>query len=196
MSGNSSEMIAQVNPLTGEIIGRVDRNQAHADGTWHASIHVWVVDRNNDVLFQQRNAESHFMPSLWDISAAGHIDEGEDGLREVQEELGVTPPANELTKHGYLELQHNIPPIHNREWARLYLWKTNLSLSDFTFPDGEVQALAAVPLEDFEDFINGETLALSVLRNGKITTELISGEKVVPQIDSYWAGVRKMLALG
>ena len=191
----SSEMIAQVHPLTGEVVGRVDRSQAHLDGTWHASIHVWIVDRNNDVLFQQRHSTSRFMPSLWDISAAGHIDVDEDGLREVQEELGVTPPAAEITKRGYLELQYNPHPVYNREWARMYLWKTKLTLADFNFNDGEVQALAAVPLEDFEDFIKGETLLLPVLRGGKVSTELISGEKVVPQIDSYWTGVKKILGV-
>ncbi len=77
------------NNPTGEIKEKV---QAHEDGEFHRTAHVWVINDNNELLLQKRSASKKSHPNCWDISGAGHIREGEsviDGaIRELKEELG------------------------------------------------------------------------------------------------------------
>ena len=70
------------------------RKQVHRDGDWHRSVHVWVVDLvRREVVLQQRSPHKDTFPNRWDISAAGHIENGADSketaIRELAEELGV-----------------------------------------------------------------------------------------------------------
>ena len=183
-----------VDELTGDEIGSVDREMAHREGIWHASIHVWIVDAKGRLLFQQRAKWINIYPDLWDISAAGHIKSGEkDSFREVTEELGVKPDKHEIVFLGTLLAKQDGPGFTNRERPRVYLWPSSLNLKDFSFPDDEVQSLAAVERVDIESFLSGGTVVAEVLRNGKIEHESVSGQKVVPHSPAYWSVIREAI---
>ncbi|WP_233522994.1 NUDIX domain-containing protein [Peribacillus saganii] len=56
--------------------------------------------------FQLRSEEKKDFPSLFDISAAGHIlanETVEDGIREVKEELGIDISMNDLEYVGVIK---------------------------------------------------------------------------------------------
>lgn len=76
------------------------RSQVHREGQWHRSVHIWVVDEWERILFQQRSFHKDSNPGLWDISAAGHISVGQESreaaVREVGEELGLVISADQL----------------------------------------------------------------------------------------------------
>lgn len=180
------EEIAMVEEHTGEIIGSVDRHEAHSKGLWHASIHLWITDVSGNLLFQRRANWVRNFPGKWDISAAGHISVGEDGLRELSEELGVIAPKDELEFLGILKSEHDSEGFINRERPRVYLWRSNLELSDFSFPDQEVMALASVKLSDVGRFIKGNSVPVEVLVDGEIHSEYIFGVNLVPQSKEYW----------
>jgi len=69
------------------------RSQAHREGHWHRSVHIWIVDEWDRLLLQQRALDKDSNPGLWDISSAGHISGGQQSrdaaVREVSEELGL-----------------------------------------------------------------------------------------------------------
>src|SRR4051812_19760190 len=78
------------------------RGDVHRDGDWHLAFHLWVVSPDG-VLFQRRAAGKSSWPGYLDCSAAGHLLAGEtirDGVREVQEELGVAYAFDDLTPLG------------------------------------------------------------------------------------------------
>ena len=181
------EEIAMVDEHTGEVIGSVDRHTAHTNGIWHASTHVWILDASGNLLVQQRAAWTRRFPKHWDISAAGHMKVGEEGnLREVSEELGVTPVLSEVEFLGILRSTHTSEGFLNRERPRVYLWRSKLELSEFFFPDDEAMGLASLPLSDVSRFIRGAEVPCNVLRNGRIDHEYIFGKNLVPQSDAYW----------
>lgn len=69
----------------------------------HGASHVWIWRTNNsqtEILLQKRSANKRTWPSRYDISAAGHIDLGEEpmtaALRETSEEIGLTIAENDL----------------------------------------------------------------------------------------------------
>ena len=86
------ELIDEIDE-TGKFIRVIDKSIAHRDGLWHKSVHVWIVNANNQILLQYRCSEKKFFPDFWDASFAGHIGAGENSLttalREGKEELGI-----------------------------------------------------------------------------------------------------------
>lgn len=180
------EEIALVDEHTGEVIGSVDRHDAHINGRWHASMHLWIMDIAGNLLFQQRALWIRRFPGKWDVSAAGHMHPDDDGLREAAEELGVIAPIDELEFLGILKSEHYSEGFINRERPRVYLWRSNLSLSDFSFPDGEAMALASIHLDDVCRFLRGNEVPGQVLRNGVVSAEYLNGMNIVPQSKEYW----------
>ncbi len=77
-----------------EVIGRRPRSEVHRLGLMHRAVHVLVFNRRREIFLQKRSLKKDRQPGLWDSSASGHVDSGEDydacALRELQEELGCT----------------------------------------------------------------------------------------------------------
>ncbi len=57
-------------------------------------VRVLVYNSGNKILLQRRGTSTPIFPGMWDTSAAGHVDEGEDAktaaLRELHEEVGIS----------------------------------------------------------------------------------------------------------
>ena len=52
------------NPM-GEI---KEKQQAHEDGNFHRTAHVWIINDKNELLLQKRSASKKSHPNCWDIS--------------------------------------------------------------------------------------------------------------------------------
>ena len=67
----------------------------HRDGDLHRSVHVWILNNQQQLLVQKRSETKTAYPGKWDISAAGQVDAGEEvltsALRETKEELSKFP---------------------------------------------------------------------------------------------------------
>lgn len=76
-----------------EVIGSAPRSEVHARGLLHRATHVLVFNAKGEVFLQKRSMLKDRQPGVWDSSASGHVDSGEDydacAVREVREELGV-----------------------------------------------------------------------------------------------------------
>jgi isopentenyl-diphosphate delta-isomerase type 1 len=79
-----------------EVIDRKPRKEVHARGLLHRAVHVLVFNSRGEVYLQMRSAKKDRHPSVWDSSASGHVDSGEDydatAVREVWEEIGLKLP--------------------------------------------------------------------------------------------------------
>lgn len=76
------------------VIGFATRKEIHAKSFYHRSVHMLVFDREGRLFLQKRVLTKDENPGLWDTSAAGHVNMGEDyfagARRELQEELSIT----------------------------------------------------------------------------------------------------------
>ncbi len=74
---------------TGEI---KEKKEVYNDGDYHKTVHVWIINDNNEILVQKRAPKKETFAGLWAISVAGHVRSGETSLdalkRELREELG------------------------------------------------------------------------------------------------------------
>ena len=57
-----------------------EKKQAHEDGDFHRTAHIWIINDKNEILLQYRSAEKDLYPNTWDCSFAGHIDAGESSI--------------------------------------------------------------------------------------------------------------------
>lgn len=75
------------------VIGTCARHIIHASGLKHRAVHILVFNGQGQVFLQKRSMNKDLNAGLWDTSAAGHVDAGEDydhcALREIEEELGI-----------------------------------------------------------------------------------------------------------
>ena len=82
---------------TGEV---KEKKDIYKDGDYHRSVHIWIMNDNNEILVQKRNPKKSTFPGLWAISVAGHVKSGETSeeacLRELKEEIGQKINKEEL----------------------------------------------------------------------------------------------------
>jgi len=98
----SEEIFDVVNDCD-EVIDRQPRREVHACGLLHRAVHVLVFNERGEVFLQKRSMAKDTSPGLWDSSASGHLDSGEDydecAIRELREEIGLAihqPPERLL----------------------------------------------------------------------------------------------------
>jgi len=88
-----SEEIFDVVNERDEVIDRLPRSQVHARGLLHRAVHVLVFNSRGEIFLQKRSMRKDRQPGVWDSSASGHVDSGENydqtAVRELREEIGL-----------------------------------------------------------------------------------------------------------
>ncbi|HEY8157824.1 MAG TPA: NUDIX domain-containing protein [Methylobacter sp.] len=76
------------------IIDTCARHIIHATSLRHRAVHILVFSEQGQLFLQKRSMKKDLNGGLWDTSAAGHVDAGEDydmsAVREIEEELGIS----------------------------------------------------------------------------------------------------------
>lgn len=138
---------------------RKPRGRVHADGDWHRSAHVWLVDaRRGRVAMQRRSATKDTFPNKWDISAAGHVSVDDAGdsrttaVNELAEELGV-----ELDDANRLVFQFTCPaemaPLGGCncfEDVYFLSWDVDVDGDAFAVGAAEVTATKWIDIDEFK----------------------------------------------
>lgn len=138
--------------------GTVYKDAAHRNGTWHKSVHVWVINDNNEVLLQKRCAQKSFFPNVWDCSFAGHVGARECSidavLREGKEEIGIDV---DLDKLDYVFTNKEVlvdGNILSREFVDVYILRQNFDLSDIQLQEEEVSDARYIKMDEFLELIH------------------------------------------
>jgi len=143
---------------TGEVMDFVE---AHKMGKWHAHAHVWVFNSKGEVLLQKRAANVS-CGGKWDISAAGHLSQGDKpqqaALRELVEEIGINAKRKELKKIKVLIQSRDSNDFKNREFNHIYLFRFDGNPNGLKVDEHEVSALKFISLDEFEKEINDPLL--------------------------------------
>ncbi|MGA2748209.1 MAG: NUDIX domain-containing protein [Verrucomicrobiota bacterium] len=92
-----SEEIFDVVNERDEVIGQMPRSRVHREGLKHRAIHALVFNARGDIFLQKRSLTKDTFPGVWDSSASGHLETGEDydacAIRELREEIGLLLPV-------------------------------------------------------------------------------------------------------
>ena len=183
----------------GKPTGRVKpRAAVHRDGDWHRAIHVWVAgvdDRGTTFLtLQRRSPRKDTWPDRYDTTVGGHYRAGEtltETVREVEEEIGITPDLRELRPLGVRVCANEAQPgIVDREIQDVFLLRDDRPLESFRPNPAELAALVRFPLEALVPFlagedaeIHGQSLAPAATRAEPISACI---EDFIPTVDRYF----------
>lgn len=166
-----------------------ERGVVHRDGSLHPTAHVWVVrERQTEagkvkqLLLQKRCVTKDSYPSCFDISAAGHIQTGENcletALRELEEELGICAGAEQLQFIGNLcnykeDVFHGFP-FRDYEYSYIYVYNEPVEAQRLRLQESEVEEVAWM---DFEEVL------MKVRENGM--PHCIQEQELL-LLDRYW----------
>lgn len=171
------------------------RDTVHQLGLWHETFHCWLIDGEH-VYIQKRSADKKDFPSLFDITAAGHLlatETIEEGVREVEEELGLNLDLEKLQPKGIVRDVIVLPNFHDFEFANIFLYVSTFAPSDFLLQAEEVASIHRVKKEDFIQLYLQKVETVECMNIfDEVTTE-IGLSDFVPHDDAYFEAIASMI---
>src|SRR2546423_5784271 len=99
-------------------LGDAPRHEVHGNNLRHRAVHLFIFNRQGELFLQKRSRWKDRHPLLWDSSAAGHVEAGEDydrtAARELEEELGVKAELTRVVK---------LPCSERTGWEFIWLYR-------------------------------------------------------------------------
>ena len=162
-----------------EQIGLMPKLEAHEKAVLHRAFSVFVLNKNKEIMLQQRAASKYHSPLLWTNTCCSHQRNGETnlvaGARRLQEEMGFetnlkelfhfiykAPFDNGLTEH---ELDHvmigyyNDEPIINPEEVENWKWMSIEAIKkDMLVHPNEYTIWFKIIFDEFYHFLEDHTL--------------------------------------
>ncbi|MCR8632040.1 NUDIX hydrolase [Paenibacillus radicis (ex Xue et al. 2023)] len=187
-------------------MGVATRSEVHKIGYWHETFHCWFIykEAGQDYIYLQiRSDTKKDYPSLFDITAAGHIlahETIEDGVREVREEIGINVSITELISLGVINYCVKRKELIDKELAHVYLFESKNSFDDFTLQKEEVSGIIKANFNEFHslwkndiDEINIEGFVIDELGNRVCFDENVGKDRFVPHEESYYDKVLSLI---
>ncbi len=149
---DSNELIFVVdernNPLQPQL-----RSFVHANGLWHRTTGIWVINEKKEVLCQKRSLKKDIKPGFWEAFFGGHMGPNTEYLatavRECSEELGILVKKEDLIPYKLIKSEK---PTH-KEFQFIYGLICNKDISEFNFEKEEIDQLKWVALGDLRNIL-------------------------------------------
>ena len=184
---------------TGTYIRTADRREVHDGAHWHEVFHCLVVRSGSParIIMQRRHHSKAAFPGLLDLSATGHLAAGEtpeEGVRELNEELGIAASADDLVPIGVRLLVDDEGEGLNRERVNMFFMRDDRPLDAFKPEPTEVESLVEIGATELLDAIgkfNAGDVAHKIdaveWRPGSspAPTEVGATDLIKP-VDGYW----------
>jgi len=173
---------------TGEVVWK---SEAHRRGLWHRCFHGWVfgVEAGEPyLLVQRRAATKDTWPGYLDLTAGGHLATGEEpleGLREVEEELGLRVDPGRLVPLGTRRAEQEIPGGLDREFQDVFLLRDDTPPGEFRLQREEVDAVLRMGLDDAERLATAGSAPALEYREGVASEVRVHVSDFVPNTDDY-----------
>ncbi|MFD0963360.1 isopentenyl-diphosphate Delta-isomerase [Pseudofulvibacter geojedonensis] len=137
----SEELVILVNE-NDEQIGLMPKMEAHEKAMLHRAFSVFIFNKKNELMLQQRALHKYHSPGLWTNTCCSHQRDGETnieaGKRRLQEEMGFVtdldesisfiykaPFDNGLTEHEYDHVllgNYEGEPVINKDEVANWKW--------------------------------------------------------------------------
>ncbi len=86
-------------------IGTMPKMEAHEKAVLHRAFSVFILNKNGELMLQQRALHKYHSPALWTNTCCSHQRVGEHnleaGTRRLEEEMGFSVPLEELFSFIY-----------------------------------------------------------------------------------------------
>ncbi len=174
-------------------IGVKERSAVHRDGDWHRVFHCWIAYRDSAgkdfMVMQRRGPNQETYPNFLDITAAGHYQAGEtieDGIREVEEELGIHVRFDALIPLGIRIGVGRYKDIIDHQFEHVFLLIHDEDIADYQYLKSEVAGLVALPVDEALELFAGERGELQARAVGFYEGDLtLTLSDFITNIDRY-----------
>ena len=134
------------------------KSEVHTKGYWHRTVHIWIINENNEILLQRRSNTKKRNPNILTISCEGHVSAGESSLqgaiRELNEELGLKVNNDDLVFIKTIKRAENrADDYYNNEFKDFYILRTNIKANDIVYPKEEISEIMYVTWEKLKEII-------------------------------------------
>src|SRR5947208_3275860 len=129
------------------LLGDAPRGEVHGNNLRHRAVHLFIFNQRGELFLQKRSRRKDRHPLLWDSSAAGHVEAGEEydeaAGRELMEELGASVSLDCIGK---------LPASAKtgQEFIMIYQGEHD---GPFAFPCEEISAVEFFPIEIVERWV-------------------------------------------
>lgn len=152
----SAEEVLDIFTREGKYLGTRTRGECHSKnpGFYHKPVWIWIINDDGQFLVQKRSHFKKWLPGLWDIPSAGHVEAGEklvDGaVRETKEELGIDTKPEDYQYVGEY--------VSDTTWeiGQVYLLKINKKIEDMQIWEKEVEQVKWLSFDEFKDLLNSD----------------------------------------
>lgn len=135
------EEIFDVVDADDQVTGQATRDEVHRRDLLHRAVHGFVFNRRGEMFLQKRSHLKDRHPSVWDSSASGHLDAGEDYpaamRREYREELGIAAAEPEEVGRLAAGLETG--------WEHVRIYRVDHD-GPVSFPSAEIETGLWLPL--------------------------------------------------
>lgn len=134
-------------------LGLMPKMEAHEKALLHRAFSVFIFNKKNELMLQQRALHKYHSPGLWTNTCCSHQREGEQnieaGKRRLEEEMGFVTDLNETTSFIYKAPFDNGLTEHELDHIMVGYFEDNPNIN----PD-EVADWKWMPLEDVKTDIS------------------------------------------
>jgi isopentenyldiphosphate isomerase len=163
---------------TGQVL---PRDVVHRDGLWHHTVHLWILNSENQFLLQQRSMMKESNPGQWDVSAAGHVSAGQElkeaAVRELEEELGLVVIEDEIEFLFQVKHQSQEEAYIENEFQSVFVWRGDVELKSLVCDPDEVAAVAWIDAEKLFELAKARQ------------PELVQHEDEYLRLETWWRGL-------
>jgi len=146
------------------------RSVAHKDGSWHRTVHVYVINDQGQYLVHLRSPYKDLHPNCWDTRLGGHVVAGmnydQTAVEELEQKVGLLVKPDNLIPSEI----HKSDNGTNKEYSKIYFYRFNGILTDLKFNDDEVVEVK---------WMSPENIIESMQQNPKIWTNTIKGFQAI-----------------
>ncbi len=126
-------------------------------GEYRISVHIWIINSNNDFLIIKRSEKEDVYPGLW-AQVGGGVKAGESSLetvvKECEEELGLELELDEIEFIDSYTRTEDIVDI--------FLVRKDIDIDELILEENEVEEVKHISFSEFEDMINDNKVVPSI----------------------------------
>lgn len=132
-----------------EVLGLMEKMQAHENGILHRAFSVFLFNKNGDMLLQKRASEKYHSPEQWTNACCSHPRAEETYLqaakRRIKEELGIDCDLEE--KFWFIYKADVGQNLWEHELDHVF---TGIYEGDFNLNPEEVAEVRYISMEDLD----------------------------------------------
>lgn len=134
-----------------------DKDEIYKTGEWFRSVHIWIVNDNNELLLQKRSPYKTTFPNLWAVSVSGHVMAGETSIqaviREIKEELDIDINSNQCKYLFTIRRQNIFKNCINRVYDDVYIVKLNIDVANTNIQRTELNEIKYFNLYNLKEML-------------------------------------------